>query len=88
MRRNRAKARSAVRATQIDDRSVERDLPRAEISTDEGFMAKAKADPATRKMRMDRGVQAALDVISRSKKKSKKPFPATPLQRRMQSGDI
>src|ERR1044071_9898862 len=72
-------------------RSAERDLIPHSKKHEEP-MGKPKIDPAIRKARLDRDVQAALDAVSalspRSKKKGKKHFPSTSLQKRMQSGDI
>ena len=93
MVRDRAAKVRSRRIADVDanDRSAERDLIPATRKHEEP-MGKPKIDPSARKARLDRDVQAALDAVSafghRSKKKGKKHFPSTGLQKRMQSGDI
>ena len=87
-----AKVRSRrIADADANDHSAEQDLIPAS-KKHEAPMGKPKIDPSVRKARLDRDVQAALDALSafgqRSKKKGKKHFPNTGLQKRMQSGDI
>jgi hypothetical protein len=94
MGRNRAgKAPKGVPTdARYEDLNVEQDLTPPDVSSKEQIMAKPKLGPTVRKSRMDREVRAAFESVvalsTRPKKKSKKPFPATALQKRMQSGDI
>ena len=94
MSRSRAvKTQSGVlRKSRSQDLPVEQDLTPPEVLGNEQDMAKQKLDPAVRKTKLEREVQFAFESVAamraRPKKRGKKSFPATPLQKRMQSGGI